>query len=93
MFRIFQEALTNVARHSRASHVIATLERCGTDLILEVHDDGVGISRDDASTSRSIGLVGMRERAQLAGGTFSISAAGGGTTVRVQIPQREAVAV
>jgi PAS domain S-box-containing protein len=94
MFRIFQEALTNVARHSRASHVMATLEHRGTDLVLEVHDDGVGITREDASTIRSIGLVGMRERAQLVGGTFSISgAAGGGTTVRVQIPQREAVAV
>jgi two-component system, NarL family, sensor histidine kinase UhpB len=94
MFRIFQEALTNVTRHSRASHVVATLEHRGTDLVLEVHDDGVGITREDASATRSIGLVGMRERAQLVGGTFSISgAAGGGTTVRVQIPQREAVAV
>ena len=94
MFRIFQEALTNVTRHSRASHVVATLEHCGTDLVLEVHDDGVGITREDASATRSIGLVGMRERAHLVGGTFCISgAAGGGTTVRVQIPQREAVAV
>jgi PAS domain S-box-containing protein len=94
MFRIFQEALTNVARHSRASHVVATLEHRGTDLVLEVRDDGIGITDNDASATRSIGLVGMRERAQLVGGTFRISgAAGGGTTVRVEVPQREAVAV
>ena len=92
MFRIFQEALTNVVRHSCASHVMATLDHLGTDLVLEVRDDGVGITREDASATRSIGLVGMRERAQLIGGTFTIAgSAGGGTTVRVQIPLREAV--
>jgi PAS domain S-box-containing protein len=92
MFRILQESLTNVARHSRASRVTVTLEHREADLVLEVSDDGVGITPEDASTARSIGLTGMRERAQLAGGAFSISrAAGGGTTVHVQIPQREAV--
>ena len=89
-FRIFQESLTNVARHSRASRVAVTLERFDADLILDVHDDGVGIGAADASNVRSIGLAGMRERAQLVGGGFSISgAAGAGTRVRVRIPWRE----
>ena len=89
-FRIFQESLTNVARHSRASRVAVTLDRLDSELVLEVHDDGVGIALADAANVRSIGLAGMRERAQLVGGGFSISgAAGAGTTVRVRIPWRE----
>ena len=86
VFRIFQESLTNVARHSQASRVAVTLEHRHTDLVLEVRDDGIGIAEADASHVRSIGLAGMRERAQLVGGGFSISGAPGGTTVLVQIP-------
>jgi signal transduction histidine kinase len=90
VFRIFQESLTNVARHSRASHVAVTLEHVDSDLVLEVRDDGIGIGAADTSSVRSIGLVGMRERAQLVGGGFSISgAAGAGTTVRVRVPWRQ----
>lgn len=89
VFRIFQESLTNIARHSRASRVAVTLKRLDSDLILEVHDDGIGIAPANASSVRSIGLAGMRERAQLVGGGFSIAgAAGSGTTVRVRIPWR-----
>jgi signal transduction histidine kinase len=89
VFRIFQESLTNIARHSGASRVAVTLEHLDPDLILEVHDNGVGIAQADASSGRSIGLVGMRERALLVGGDFSISgAAGAGTAVRVRIPWR-----
>jgi len=92
LFRIFQESLTNVARHSRASGVSVTLEHSGTDLVLEVRDDGVGITAAAAANTRSIGLTGMRERAQLVGGGLSISgAAGAGTTVRVQVPRRDAM--
>jgi len=90
MFRIFQEALANVARHSRASTVTVTLERRDIDLVLELRDDGVGITNAEATSARSIGLVGMRERAQLVGGRFGITgAAGAGTTVRVQVPLQE----
>lgn len=92
LFRIFQESLTNVARHSRASLVSVTLEHSGTDLLLEVRDDGIGIAAADAANTHSIGLTGMRERAQLVGGGLSISgAAGVGTTVRVRVPRREAI--
>jgi signal transduction histidine kinase len=89
LFRILQESLTNVARHSCASTVSVTLEESGTDLVLEVRDDGIGISPSASASTRSIGLTGMRERAQLAGGGLSISrSAGGGTTVRAQVPRR-----
>ena len=89
MFRIVQESLTNVARHSRSSRVNVTFEQAGEHLVLEVRDNGVGIAPADAASARSIGLAGMRERAQLVGGRFSISgAAGYGTTVRVEIPQQ-----
>jgi signal transduction histidine kinase len=92
VFRIFQESLTNVARHSQASRVAVTLEHRRAGLVLEVRDDGIGIAPTDASHVRSIGLAGMRERAQLVGGGFSISGAPGtGTTVLVQIPWREEV--
>jgi signal transduction histidine kinase len=88
LFRILQESLTNVARHSRASLVTVTLEDSGTDLVLEVRDDGVGIPPAAAANTRSIGLAGMRERAQLAGGGLSISGTPGvGTTVRAQVPR------
>jgi signal transduction histidine kinase len=91
VFRIFQESLTNVARHSHASHVAVTLEQRHTTLVLEVRDDGIGITEGDATHMRSIGLAGMRERAQLVGGGFSISGASGGTTVLVQVPCHEGV--
>jgi signal transduction histidine kinase len=92
LFRIFQESLTNVTRHSRASRVSVTLEHRGTDLVLEVRDDGVGIESVDAASTRSIGLTGMRERAQLVGGSLSVTGApGAGTTVRAQVPHRVAI--
>jgi signal transduction histidine kinase len=94
LFRILQEALTNVARHSRASVVSVTLDDSGADLVLEVRDDGIGISPSAAANTRSIGLTGMRERAQLVGGGLSISrAAGAGTIVRAQVPRRATLGV
>jgi signal transduction histidine kinase len=94
IFRIFQESLTNVARHSRASSVAVTLEQFESDLIFELRDDGVGIERTEVASVRSVGLAGMRERAQLVGGGFAIwGASGTGTTVRVQVPWRHKVGV
>jgi PAS domain S-box-containing protein len=87
VFRIVQESLTNVARHGRASRAEVCVGReCGR-LIVRVRDDGCGLSEDSLATSRSLGILGMRERAAAAGGTLSISTAPNrGTVVTVQVP-------
>jgi signal transduction histidine kinase len=74
LFRIFQEALTNVARHAGAQHIEVTLCVVATPeaLTLQVHDDGRGIQADEITGLHSLGLLGMRERAQRLGGTFDI---------------------
>jgi PAS domain S-box-containing protein len=88
VFRIYQETLTNVARHADASEAEVRLAKNDRDLTLEVHDNGRGISKDQLSKADSLGILGMRERALLLGGEFTICGAPGkGTTVRVQIPR------
>jgi signal transduction histidine kinase len=90
-FRIFQEILTNVARHSRATRVDIDLELAGEHLKLEVVDNGVGIADADLNGRKSLGLLGMQERALLFGGDVSISGVPGhGTRVSVSIPIRRA---
>jgi signal transduction histidine kinase len=87
LFRIFQETLTNVARHAGATHVAARLATEDGDLVLEVADNGRGISAGDAAGRGSLGLLGMRERALLIGGDIRVvGAAGRGTTVTVRVP-------
>lgn len=87
VFRIFQETLTNVARHADASEIEVQLTKDARDLILEIHDNGGGIPEDKLSNGESLGILGMRERALLLGGEVTISGAPGeGTTVRVRIP-------
>jgi len=87
MFRIFQEILTNVARHAQASVVHITLQEQAGSLVLEVRDNGRGVTDAELSDPRSLGLVGMRERALLLGGETLFSwSPGRGTTVRVRIP-------
>ncbi len=91
LFRIAQEALTNVARHARARSVHILLERDGTQLLLRITDDGRGIADLEQHSTHSFGLLGMRERAHLLGGTFEIAGrAGEGTTLTVQLPADEA---
>src|SRR3954470_11389110 len=90
MFRIFQEILTNVARHSRATRVdiefIASEDRVG----LEVTDNGVGIADSDLNGKKSLGLLGMHERALLFGGDVKITGTPGhGTRVSVSIPVKQ----
>jgi len=90
LYRIFQEAVTNVARHAKATSVVVSLRKEGTCLVLEIKDDGVGISADVEQRARSFGLIGMRERAILLGGTVEISGVEGkGTTVLVRIPYEQ----
>ncbi len=87
LFRIFQETLTNVARHAHASRVSVLLKREDGELVLEVKDDGDGITKAQSSDTRSLGLVGMRERAHYWGGSLVISGARDkGTTVAARIP-------
>ncbi|MEO8554818.1 MAG: PAS domain-containing protein, partial [Kofleriaceae bacterium] len=87
LYRIAQEALTNVAKHSRAAHVDVILERRADQVVLIVEDDGVGFDPGDAGTTRQgLGLSGMQERASLVGGTLQIeSASGKGTTILVRM--------
>ena len=87
LFRILQETLTNVARHADARHVRVDLARAGPHLVLEVTDDGVGISSVERESNRSLGILGMRERAQVFGGQVDIERGeNGGTRVRVSLP-------
>ena len=85
LFRILQEALTNVARHARATRVTVRLVQEHGNLSLEVQDNGEGI-REEQLAGRSLGVLGMRERAILLGGQFSIgSTPKNGTTVTVRL--------
>jgi two-component system, NarL family, sensor histidine kinase UhpB len=87
LYRIAQEALTNVARHSRARNVDVILERRPEDVLLIVEDDGVGFDPGEAGTSaQGFGLLGMQERAALVGATLQIeSTPGKGTTIFVRM--------
>jgi PAS domain S-box-containing protein len=87
LFRLFQETLTNVARHAQATRVTAQLEITDHELLLEVRDNGRGISTGEIGNSKSLGLLGMRERVQQLNGQLSITGAPGqGTTVLIRVP-------
>lgn len=87
VFRIFQETLTNIVRHANADEVAILLEKTEENLILEVKDNGRGITQSQITNSKSLGLLGIRERALLWGGTVQISGVPGkGTIITVQIP-------
>jgi signal transduction histidine kinase len=87
VFRILQEALTNVVRHAQASEVNVQLQHQINYLVLQVHDNGRGISPSDLANLKSLGLVGMRERVRLFSGELDIQGTPGeGTTVLVRIP-------
>ncbi len=88
LFRIVQEALTNVARHARATHAMVALQDRGGELLLTIADDGAGLSADLAGERKTYGLLGMRERVDMLGGRMAIdSAPGRGTHIEVRIPR------
>ncbi|HIE4192782.1 MULTISPECIES: sensor histidine kinase [Burkholderia] len=91
VFRIAQEALANVARHAAASHANVELVCGGEAIALTIRDDGAGFDPAVPRKSSSFGLVGLRERAYLVGGTLRIATTlGEGTTVEVEIPRVQA---
>jgi PAS domain S-box-containing protein len=93
IFRICQEALTNVARHAEATQVHIRLWEGQQQLRLEVQDNGRGISTSETAHPRSFGLLGMQERAFLLGGEFQLTGRPNqGTTVTARIPRYQSIA-
>jgi signal transduction histidine kinase len=87
VFRIFQEVLTNVLRHANASRVEVKIKVADDSFVLKVKDNGRGITRTEQTKKKSLGLLGMRERASLVGGSVAIMGQEGkGTTVIVRVP-------
>jgi signal transduction histidine kinase len=93
IFRIFQESLTNVARHSGAKNVSVSLLQKDNQLILTIRDNGIGFEAEPMTTKKTLGLLGMKERSMMMGGQYEItSVIGEGTTVTVIIPLSKTVA-
>lgn len=87
LFRIFQEALTNVARHSNASKVKAVLTKETDRIVLTIKDNGKGIEKKQIDDPKAFGVIGMKERAHFLGGEIRFnSAPGRGTSITVTIP-------
>jgi signal transduction histidine kinase len=87
VYRIVQEALTNVSRHANATRVELRLRQRSNELLLEIRDDGRGITATQVRDPFSLGLIGIRERADLAGGTVHVEGVSGrGTIVSLRIP-------
>ncbi|MDI6873437.1 GAF domain-containing sensor histidine kinase [Candidatus Solincola sp.] len=87
LFRIAQEAMTNVVRHAGAGRVEIGLLREGGELVMRVEDDGKGFEEEEVESPHALGILGMRERAYALGGALKIDRrVGGGTVVEVRIP-------
>lgn len=87
LFRICQESLTNVARHSEASRAKVSLKREGPTVALTISDNGRGVTAEDTERTTSFGFIGMRERARGLGGQLTVTGSRGkGTTITVSLP-------
>ncbi len=87
LFRILQEAMTNILRHSGATTVMVQLGKTGSDLVLTVSDNGKGITRKDINNPRSFGLIGIRERVRFWGGASKYTGIPKkGTTLTISVP-------
>ncbi len=91
LYRIAQEALNNIYKHAKAKNVSLVLERRKDEVVMIVEDDGIGFvpgaKRDVSDPGRGLGLIGIRERAALVGGTVEFeSSPGKGATIFVRVP-------
>jgi two-component system sensor histidine kinase DegS len=90
LFRVAQEALTNVARHAQASHVQAKIQKVDNAVTMTIKDDGKGFAMGRLSQAKQykrLGMIGMRERLEMVGGSFSVrSTPGKGTIIQARIP-------
>lgn len=90
LFRVFQEALTNISKHAHASRVDVRLVQQGEEILLEIADDGRGLDPEDLKKPKSFGLRGIRERLKSLGGSFYIGPGEkGGTRIMVRAPLHE----
>ncbi len=88
LFRIFQETITNVVKYAKATEVDVILAQTESALVMQIHDNGVGVEPGDLVKPTSHGIRGMRERAQALGGTVRVTGAPGeGTQVIVSLPR------
>jgi signal transduction histidine kinase len=98
LFRVLQESLTNVHRHSKAAHVTVCFRHQFEKVILEIRDDGCGIEGErlvrlrETSAETGVGLAGMRERMNELNGTLEMESEGRGTTIRAVVPLRAGTA-
>lgn len=87
LYRIVQESLTNVARYAQAKKLSIRIEYHNKDLVLTIQDDGIGFDTGKLSSKKTLGILGMRERTNMMGGTYEIiSSPGKGTMVVVRVP-------
>jgi PAS domain S-box-containing protein len=87
IFRILQESLTNIARHSQAKNIIISISERNKDKLIKIKDNGIGFSTTATKHGKSFGLLNMKERAKEIGGTLAIeSEPGYGTTIRLLLP-------
>lgn len=86
VFRVFQEALTNILRHASASRVDISIEQTSDEFLLTIRDNGRGITAAEQTSQRTLGILGMKERVNLIGGNISFAGAEGqGTTISVRV--------
>jgi len=94
IFRVLQESLTNIMRHSKASRVDIDLSLDGSEVVLLIRDNGVGIPPEKVNNPLSLGLIGMRERVASCGGVMAVSSMQGqGASIEVRIPSHAEIAV
>jgi PAS domain S-box-containing protein len=94
LFRIFQESLTNIARHAQAGHINVSLQEKDNTLVLNIGDDGKGFDTALLNEKRTLGILGMEERSLMMGGKYVIeSEPGKGTTVKVTVPLKKKITI